>query len=477
MEDSQSVPLVVDVDGTLLDTDLLFESAFHCLATHPLSVALFPFWLTQGKAVLKANIAARADLDCTNLPFNPAMLDFIEAEQKKGRQIHLASASDRKYVETLAEVIPGISGVFASDGVVNLSGEAKAAALCDAFGQQGFDYAGNAKTDQAVWARARIPIVVNAPPQLTKRMRAERAETIEIPAHRRLDPRTFMRALRTHQWPKNLLLFIPMLAAHDLSSSNLIQAVLAFLAFSFCASSVYLLNDLLDLPHDRNHATKRNRPLASGALPIQLGLALIPLLLTCAIALSILLTPLFGLILAIYVVLSLTYSMVLKRKMLVDIVVLSLLYTLRVIAGGVAVQVSVSAWLLAFSMFFFLSLAIVKRYTELMDGVRSAQPAPSGRGYLEEDLPVLSALAGASGYSAVLVLALYINSPKTQELYSQPEILWFICPLTLYWISRAILLAHRGNMHEDPVVFAFKDRTSWVIYGLVALLIVAGAGL
>jgi 4-hydroxybenzoate polyprenyltransferase len=274
-----------------------------------------------------------------------------------------------------------------------------------------------------------------------------------------------------HQWLKNLLVFVPLLAAHRVLDSTLL-AVLAFAAFSLCASGVYLLNDLLDLKSDRRHHSKRNRPLAAGKLPLLGGLLAAPVLTLAAFAVALAVSPLFALVLGGYWLTTLAYSLQLKRKVMLDVLLLAALYTARIIGGAVAIMVEPSFWLLAFSMFMFLSLALLKRYTELAALLADGRDKASGRGYRVDDLPLLQSFGAASGYGAVLVLALYINSPESLELYTRPYALWLLCPMLLYWISRAWFVAHRGEMHDDPVVYAATDRFSLgvaTVGGLVLL--------
>lgn len=465
--------LVVDLDGTLIRSDLLIESFFRLLAADPASLLRLPGWLARGKAALKAAIADRVVLELHLLPLNEALVGMIRAEKARGRKVYLASASDRRYVQALADHLGLFDGVFASDGTVNLCGAEKARVLAEAFGDKGFDYAGNAEIDLAVWEKARRAILVDAPPDLAEAARRLCGEVQEMPSggHAWM---SWLRALRVHQWLKNLLVFLPALTGHAFDGGTLGRAALAFLAFSLCASSVYLLNDLIDLGNDRQHPTKKNRPFACGALPLARGVAAIPLLLAASALLCLALPAGFAAVLALYYVITLAYSLVLKRRIVIDVLTLAGLYTLRVMAGAAATAIAVSEWLLAFSMFLFLCLALVKRYSELMERARRHEGRAAGRGYLTDDTPMLGALAGASGFVSVLVLALYINSPDVGRIYARPEALWAICLMLLYWVSRMLMLAHRGQLHDDPVVFAAKDPISLGVVGLSALAALAG---
>ena len=466
-------PLVVDLDGTLVRTDLLAQSFFGLLASRPIRALGALVALLRGKAAFKAALAGQVDLDCAALPFNPELLAFIRAEHAKGRAIYLASASDRRLVDAVATTLGLFAGVFASDGATNLAGAAKARALCDAFGVGGFDYAGNARVDLAVWEKARGVWLAGAGPRLQRRVVARFPDArIVDPSRRQVSD--YFRTLRVHQWLKNLLIFVPAATAHRLTPMAVLVLALAFLSFSLCASSAYIANDLLDLGNDRAHLRKRDRPLASGRVPLGHALALLPLLLVSAVALTWPLPHDFLALLAGYYALTMGYSLVLKRKIMVDVVTLACLYGVRLAAGAVAVAVPLSPWFVAFSVFFFLCLALVKRCTEITDRVAKGNGDPRGRGYIQRDLPMLEAMAAGTGYVAIMIFALYINSPAVTALYRSPEYLWAICLVLFYWISRVLLLTHRGEMHDDPVVFAVTDLKSLVCGVLIVVIGVLG---
>lgn len=470
----EAVPLVVDLDGTLIKSDLLVESFFSLLTVNPVAALTAVFAWRQGRAALKARIADEAVLELHNLPFDTDVLAYLHAEKAKGRKIYLASATDRRLVEAVAAHVGLFDGAFGSDGTVNLSGGRKAELLCLEFGEGGFDYIGNAQADLPIWNRCARPIAANAPPGLLARLKRRHAGLLILGSRK---PRLadYLRALRVHQWLKNILVFVPMLAGHVLTAEVLLHAVVAFVAFSLCASSVYLLNDLLDLANDREHATKRHRPLASGTVPVLHAVALIPVLLLSALVLGLAVPPQFLAVLTLYYLTTMAYSLMLKRWLLVDVMTLAVLYSLRLLAGGVAVGVTISPWLMGFSTFLFLCLAIVKRYTELEACARQGRTTPRGRGYMVADAPMLGSLGAASGYGAVLVLALYINSPEVRALYATPQYLWLACLLLLYWVSRVLMLAHRGEMHDDPVIFAVKDRVSQIVGALVLAVVVVSS--
>lgn len=466
LADRKAVPLVVDVDGTLLRTDLLYESLLLLLRRNPLYVFLLPFWLARGKAALKAEIASRVSLDAGLLPSDERVLALLQVNS--GPRV-LCTASDERLAYGLAAAIGGLDVVLASDGRTNLAGKAKAKALVALYGDRGFDYVGNGTADLHVWAHARKAWVVNAPTTLVQ----SAGRVAELAGHWPPMPGglvAWVKAVRFHQWLKNLLVFVPLLAAHRyFDPGALATALLAFLAFGLCASGVYVLNDLFDLQSDRRHPRKRKRAFASGQIPVLHGMLAAPLLSLAGIGVAWVAEPAFAAVLGCYWVTTFSYSLWLKRVEMLDVTVLAGLYTVRIIGGAVAVGVPLSFWLLAFSMFVFLSLAMLKRYTELAAMLAEGRDAASGRGYAVTDLPLLQSLGGASGYLAVLVLALYINSPDSLELYSRPQLLWLLCPLLLYWVSRAWSVAHRGKMHDDPVVFAVTDPVSQAIIGLCGL--------
>ncbi|HXS40557.1 MAG TPA: UbiA family prenyltransferase [Stellaceae bacterium] len=456
-----SVPLVVDVDGTLIGGDLLVESMVRLVAARPHRLFSILLWMLSGRAVLKRRIAELVAIEPATLNLNAVVIERINAARRDGREVYLASAADESYVRELAEHV-GANGYFASDGERNLAGIAKAKRLIAEFGQGRFDYIGNEWRDLVVWKAANHAIAVGPSGSLRKRISAVDPAAEVIEKHRS-GLADYLKELRPHQWVKNILVFTPLVAAHDLVLHELALTGIAFLCLSLCASGTYVFNDILDLAHDRQHATKRFRPLASGRIRIAsaalMGAALIIGGLAWAFATS---TGLFGIILA-YLIATSAYSLYLKRKTFVDVVALATLYTMRILAGATVALIPLSHWFLAFSIFIFLALAIVKRLREIIGLRHAGKEKSSGRAYFVEDLPVLAALAGASSFAAVVVLALYINSPEIAEHYGRPDFLWLLCPLLVYWLGRVVLLTNRGVVADDPIVFALIDRASWVV--------------
>lgn len=466
-------PLVVDLDGCLVKTDLLYETANAFLTRHPLQAARLGFWLLSGKAALKEKLARNCPPDYGCLPYRKELLDRLATERESGRRLILATASDAELGHGVADHLGLFDEVLASDGQTNLRGAAKAELLTHRYGAKGFDYAGNSRVDLPVWQAANASLIVGGDARLAAKAR-EVTEQVEIIGCGPSSPvLAIVMALRPHQWAKNLLVLIPLLLSHKYAHVGLwAQAVLGTVLFCLLASSVYVFNDLVDLPHDRKHPSKCERSFACGSLSPLTGWLVWPVLLLVACALAAaFLPPLFLVVMAVYFLLSLGYSLSLKRYAAIDVLVLAILYAMRIVAGAAAIKITPSFWLLAFSMFLFLSLALVKRFAELRQvELESSATSVNGRGYLTGDLGVVSSLGISSGYMAVLVLALYVNDGRTAQLYKTPQIIWLACPLLLLWITRTWLIAYRGGMNEDPTIFALKDRAGLVVLlSIVAL--------
>ncbi|HEU4665429.1 MAG TPA: UbiA family prenyltransferase [Dokdonella sp.] len=472
MQDHDDVALCVDLDGTLVHTDLLHESVIALLRRNPFWLFLLPLWLWRGKAQLKREIARRVCPDVTRLPYDARVLALLREGGKRPRV--LCSASDQRWVDAVAAHVGGFDAALGSDGETNLDGPRKAAALVARHGERGFDYVGDAAADVAVWMRARRAVVANAPARVLARLRRSRA--VDAVIERRPGAwRAALRALRPHQWSKNLLVYVAAVAAHRIFEPAVLSAAsLAFVAFCLCASGAYVLNDLLDLDADRRHPRKRMRPFAAGRLSIASGLVAAPLLVLAGFAIASLLPARFVLVLGVYTATTLAYSLALKRVVLVDVVVLAALYTLRIVAGAVAIPVEASGWFLAFAMCLFLSLALVKRYAEVQRVAASAQESVAGRGYRAAHLAWIGSFGAVAAATSLLVLALYVDSTKSAALYRQPHWLWLLLPLLGYWLLRVWSLARRGRMHDDPVVFALTDvRSLAVLAGFIATVAMA----
>ena len=458
LEDND-VPLVVDVDGTLVATDLLLEGLLRLLASSPsrfIRIALQGF---RGRAAWKRAVTQIVPLPPTSLVLNPSVVDEIELAKRSGRPVWLASGADGLAVEPLAKHVDA-DGFLASDGRQNLVGDAKAESLVKRFGTGGFDYVGNSRQDLPVWRHARRAVAVGASTGLKRRI-----GNLDIEARfcsGMGSPRDYLRSLRPHQWVKNALVFVPAAAAHVVVVEPYLAAAGAFVLLSLIASSGYIVNDMLDIGHDRGHPSKRYRPLAAGKVRFLPLLAIGAVLGAAGVGTSFLMSPAVGTCAVLYLVLAVGYSLWLKRAIFVDVIVLASLYVLRVVAGGVVADVAVSPWLLAFSLFVFVCLAIVKRRKELADVAARRQQAVLGRGYVAGDAGVMTTFGAASAIGAVIVLALYAQSPDVAMNYARPELLMLACPLFLYWLGRLLLLANRGAVDDDPVMFAIRDKVSWV---------------
>ncbi len=470
------LPLAVDLDGTLVKTDLLIEAVMQLAKEQPLKLLAFPLWLARGKAAFKDEVFSRVEINVEALPYNLPFLEYLSGEHARGRTLVLCTASPSGVAQKVAAHVGLFDGVMASDANLNLSGKNKAQALVKQFGAKRFSYAGNDDVDLEVWREAGEALVVNPSPGLTRKVEAI-CPVEAVYDDKKSLLKLMLRAMRVHQWAKNVLIFAPLLFAHKfLDVSALLRALVAFFAFTFTSSSVYLLNDLLDLESDRRHVEKRRRPFASGDLALKYGIFATPLLFLAGMGIAAAFSPLFLAVLLGYYVVTLAYSLRLKEVALADVMILAFLYAWRVFAGAVANDIKLSAWFLAFFGFIFFSLALMKRASELILTVKQNGKENSRRGYRVEDLNQLVSFGSSSGYLAVLVLALYGNSPQVIGLYRRPQILWLVCPLLLYWISRMWLKAHRGEMHSDPLVFALKDRVSYIIIGVMALVWIAATG-
>ncbi len=458
--------LIVDLDGTLLRSDMLYESLWSALAHDWRCFFGTVRSALHGRPNLKRYLAQAARIDVDLLPYDERVLDYIRDWRKTGGRTALVTATDQTLAEAISDHLGLFDEVHGSNGTTNLKGSHKASFLEERFGAGNFVYMGDSHADLDVWKRSAKAITINASSGLQKATQIATSETEHLQTHV-TNLNHYFKALRPHQWLKNLLVFLPMLAAHQFTIVTFSQSLLAFIAFSLVASSVYILNDLLDLSADRAHPRKRSRPFAAGDIPIAHGALMAAAPLLAGMLISVGLGMGFLLVMGGYFLLTSGYSLNFKRRSVVDICVLAGLYTIRIVAGAAATGIVLSIWLLAFSVFFFFSLAAVKRQAELVSNIRHGEAKPKGRGYQVEDLMIISMMAIASGYNSVLVMAFYLNSSAVQELYAQPVLLWGICAVLLYWLSRTIMLAHRGHMHDDPVVYAAKDRISLICGTLI----------
>jgi len=467
----QSPVLCVDLDGTLIRGNVLWECVLVLLKTRPIALLLLPFWLLSGPAALKRHLAARTALNPARLPYRQQVLDLIQQEKANGRSIALVTAADRELAEAIASYLGIFDQVHASDGQLNLKGANKAAFLAQHFAQTGFEYVGDSAADVDVWRNARAAYVVGTP------ARAAQAAAVTTLKGTMLEPqasfRTWINALRGHHWAKNSLLFLPLALSHNLALESIARTFLGFALYGFCASGLYILNDLLDLHSDREHPWKKERPFAAGEISIPEGLLASLILLSSALGLGFLLEVRFGFALLGYASLTMLYSLYLKKIALLDVFVLSSFYSFRILAGALISATPLSQWFLAFSMFFFLSLAMAKRYSELLHASDLVKAGNSGRSYHTGDRELLLSLGVGSSFSAVVIFSLYVQSQDVRLLYSTPELLLLLCPIVLYWLSRTWLLAHRGELKEDPVTLAIRDPVSYGVALASAVVIAA----
>lgn len=468
------LPLVVDLDGTLMQTDTLHEVTWRLVVASPLALAGFPSWLASGKAAFKQEVSNRVTLDATLLPYHAELVERLRTERGR-RRLVLCTGANAHIAGAVSEHLALFDEVIASDERTNMTGLTKAQRLVDRFGEQGFDYVGNSLSDVPVFARARQAWVVAPTAGLQRRLPSIGNVAAQWPRQHSMAA-GLVRAMRPHQWIKNILVFVPLLAAVGIDRSDaLVASLLAFVSFSLVASGVYYLNDLLDIDADRRHPRKSRRPIAAGAVPIGAALPVAGILLVAGLTLAATVsTPLVGVV-SLYLFATAAYTLRLKRVPVLDAIVLATLYTLRIIGGAAAIDVVPSFWLLAFSVFFFFSLALGKRFTELLelelDG--KVRPIP-GREYRPEDLQTLLSQGTASGYAAVVVLALYIHNGLEPGQYRYPEFLWPLCPLLLYWIAKFWLNAQRREINDDPVIWAVTNRVSRGL-AVIAVLFIAAA--
>ena len=468
-----NAPLVVDLDGTLTPTDTLVESLIKVVKQSPLNLLRLPLWLMKGRAGFKEAIAAQADISAEHLPYREPLLDYLREEKAKGRQIVLATAAHHTIADGVAKHLGLFDQVLATESGHNLKGEAKLHAIQEKVGGA-FVYAGDSQADLPIWKAAQAAVLVNVSNGMAATVRRDVPIEREFP-QAGAGLAVWLRALRVHQWLKNLLLFVPLLTAFSfMDIGKLASMALAFLAFSFAASATYMVNDLWDLENDRAHPRKRLRPFASGRLPILNGLAVAAGALLLAFVLAFAVSTGFFLMLLLYLVLTSAYSWVLKEYVLIDVLLLSILYTLRILAGSVAIGITTSTWLLAFSVFMFLSLALVKRCADLASLEGSGAAATRGRDYRVTDLVVLWPLGVGAALSAVVVFGLFISAPETQGRYGTPHLLWLVAIGLIYWLARLWIKTSRCEMHDDPVVYAIKDQGSRVtVFAMIAVMLAA----
>lgn len=465
-----SLPLCVDLDGTLINGDLLWEGFLQLLKSSPLAMLFLPFWFAfGGLAHLKHQIALNSSLDPGTVRYNDELLGFLRTEHRRGRKLVLVTAADQQLAEKIAAYTGVFDEIYGTGDGVNLKGKRKAALLEQLFGPRGFEYAGNSSSDIHIWKIASAAYVVG------DEKRVERASSVttvlRIFPVRRNSPANWLAALRLRHWSKNLLMLAPLLLAHRLTIHSLVLTLAGVLLFGVCSSGIYIINDLLDLHSDRAHPWNNKRPFASGQLSVPSGLISAGALLAFSLAGAWIMNWRFLISLALYALTAILYSLRLKRIPILDVFVLSSFYTFRIWAGALISSVPLSLWFMAFSLFFFLSLAMAKRYSELVHAADQADSGISGRSYRAADRELLMNIGMASCFSAIVILSLYVHSAEISVLYRKPEFMLLICPLILYWTCRIWLKAHRGELNEDPVTLAITDPVSYLV-ALIGLIVI-----
>lgn len=464
------VPLVVSLDGALIRSNLAIEAAFAALASRPVDALRCCVGRAGGRARLRACIAGLVELDPATLPYDDDVLALIAQARCEGRRVYLATSIDDRLAQAVASHLGVFDGTFGSTPQRDLTGDHRADRLVEAFGAGGFDYVGASRDDLPAFERARMAIVAAGRADLQRRLKTSRSTVLPGRPYKLA---RILDAIRLEQWSKNLLVFVPILTSLKLNAATVTSATALFIAFSLCASAGYIFNDLVDLRSDRRHPEKRRRPFAAMDVPLGVGLALIPALLVAAGAIALALSADVARILLVYLAATTAYSLVLKRKLLLDVITLGSLYTLRVYAGAVAIGVPLSGWLLLFSIFIFTSLALVKRCSEMTLRLGNGLSDPTDRDYRASDLPALFSVAAAAAFSAVVIFALYVESDAVRAIYARPENLLFAVPVLVYWLARIMILAHRGLIVIDPIMFALRDRASWACALLTAAIIVS----
>jgi 4-hydroxybenzoate polyprenyltransferase len=463
-------PLCVDLDGTLVKSDTLVDSLLLLVRKRPLDALKTPLWALRGKANLKREVTARVNLNVEHLPYNRPLLEYLMAQRGEGRKLYLATGADSGLADRIARHLNIFEGVLASDGATNMTGGNKLAGFRSRFAGD-FDYIGNARPDLPMLAAATAPMLANPNLSLRMAMRARGLKPQRTFMDRRNALRASVKAIRVHQWAKNALIFLPLLLAHQVNTPTVLSAVIAFACFSLCASATYIVNDLLDIEADRRHPRKRKRTFAAGDLSAAAGMAISAVFLAASLTGAAILLP-HGFLrwLVLYLVMTLAYSLALKRIVILDVVVLSTLYTLRMLAGAAATLTFISPWLAAFAIFIFLSLAMVKRFSELQNVRSAGTQLSNGRGYLLNDIEQVRSFGTSSAFASVVVFSVYIGQPETQGLYHHHQRMWLMTPLMILWLCRVWLLASRGELDEDPVVFALTDPMS-LLMGVGAVVI------
>jgi len=466
-------PLFVDLDGTLIKTNTLHEAILALVRTAPQRLLLLPFWLMRGQAYLWHRLSQLVSLNVALLPYRPEVIEYLKREKRASREITLISGAHYTLVEGVARHLNLFDHCMGSDEMAHLIGEKKLSVIVHSYRKKSFDYIGDSRADLPIWKESRRAVIAGSNMSLVAQLRKcadsyDHIEPLEKPGIR-----SFLKAMRVYQWAKNLLLFAAIFLGHQFNNLPLIFDVLqGFAAFSLCGSAMYILNDLMDLEADRLHARKRKRPFAAGDISLATGALISVVLLLGAFAIAISLPLGFAAMLGVYFTLTLLYTFYFKEKLLVDVFILASLYTIRVWAGGVCAGIEISHWATAFFMCLFLSLALAKRHSELTASAGAQEDKQlNRRGYRPSDTQFVLVYGCGSSLMSVLVIAIYLNSPDVSVHYRRPSLLWFVCPTLAYWTSRLWILAARGELDEDPVLFAIKDKISYLLGAIIVMIV------
>ena len=462
------LPICVDLDGTLVATDTLYESFLALLAYKPLTLFDCLGWISKGKAVFKSKLSNAQKIDIENLPWNESLLDWLKLRKAAGHKIVLATAADQSIALAAQKHLGIFDQVFCSDGSSNLKGKCKGQALVHEFGERGFIYVGDSKVDLPVWRDAAGAVVVEVKDRLRKKVEACSPLLASFQSSENLNEGSFV-LLRPKQWIKNLLVFVPIIASGqwwDLKGWLTTAGV--FFAFSLVASGTYIINDLLDIQADRHHFKKKKRPIASGKISIPRSLCILFLTVASGFLIGWQL-EVFPVIFA-YVLVTLCYSLFLKAKFLLDVFALAFLYLIRIYAGADVADHSVSIWLFSFGMFVFLGLAMMKRVAELMksEGSRSLRR----RGYKIIDVNILTIAGICSAFASALILFMYFRFNETSSVFKGQQTLFLSVPVILYWQLRCWRAVEVGVLDNDPIAFATSDKPSRIILGILLIIII-----
>ncbi len=448
-------PLICELDGTLLKTDLRSERLMR-KAKHILKRVISSD--TDSKQTQLDNNATN-----TSLPINEEIFEFLQARRSAGQSLVLRSDEDSEHVTSL------LGDKYIFEEVISHN---NAELLKSKFGE--FDYLGTERTPLSTWQAATNCFTVETGSKTPEKLKQNNLKLSQQFSVSRGDAKSIFKSLRVYQWLKNLLVFVPIITSQQLNNTAALKSsIIMFFCFSMVASFGYIVNDLLDLQSDRSHPVKRTRPFASGALSVGHGVFIGIVLLALAGIGGLFLPVEANLALGIYLMLTVLYSLYLKTKLMIDVVALGGLFTLRVIGGAAAIESELSFYLLSFSIFIFSSLAMVKRFAELDNLQKRNKLAARGRGYQVGDIESVRIIGISLGYMSVFIMGQYINSPLVTQYYNHPKFIWLLFPLLTFWLGRLWILASRGEVNEDPLIFTIKDTTSLLVVAVSVIILIA----